>query len=84
MRKINCVIHKVEIYPAAPFQQLSWWFLGVGASSFVVRKVRDTAVRKPEPRSNQKMMGKGRGEARRLVRKTLFLLLAISPHRLLF
>ena len=64
MRKINCVIHQVEIYPAAPFQQLSWWFLGVGASSFVVRKVRDTAVRKPEPRSNQKMMGKGAGAGR--------------------
>ena len=27
----------------------------------MVRKVRDTAVRKPEPRSNQKMMGKGAG-----------------------
>ena len=25
----------------------------------MVRKVRNTAVRKPEPRSNQKMMGKG-------------------------
>ena len=33
----------------------------------MVRKVRDTAVRKPEPRSNQKMMGKGgrRGGGRR-------------------
>ena len=27
----------------------------------MVRKVRDTAVRKPEPRLNQKMMGKGEG-----------------------
>ena len=27
----------------------------------MVRKVRDTAVRKPEPRLNQKMMGKGGG-----------------------
>ena len=34
---------------------------GVGVSSFVVRKVRETPVRKPEPRSNQKMMGKGGG-----------------------
>ena len=31
----------------------------------MVRKVRDTAVRKPEPRSNQKMMGKGAGGGRR-------------------
>ena len=30
-------------------------------SSFVVRKVKDTAVRKPEPRSNQKMIGGGGG-----------------------